>query len=65
MKEIKNVYALVYTNQKYRNEKAVIYNVVSADFITAIKSHREHYGKMLGTDWSMTSVNMIAEDVDY
>lgn len=65
MQAIKNVYALVYTSRSHPNDKAVIFHVLSEDYTTAIVKHRQGGGPLLGEDYVLKSVNLIAEDVNY
>lgn len=65
MKEIKNVYALVYVNIRYRKEEAIIFHVLESDYITAVMKHRKEGYPQLGDDWKLRSINCIAEDVNY
>lgn len=66
MKEIKNVYSVVFTHNGYPDEEPRIHHILESNMIATIKKVLDPQGVYrIPEDWTMRSVNLIAEDVDY
>jgi hypothetical protein len=66
MKEIKNVYAIVYSS--HETKKSRIFYVLASDFTTALIKHRQEDMDSINfftEDFVIRSINLHCEDVNY